>query len=103
MLRALEYEPDLEWAHFILAECLQKNGELDAAERHYRAEAALRPYRTPVQARLAHFLASRRKLDEAVAVIEIAMEMEMEPGNAEYRRSRDGWKRAGAGAALVSA
>jgi tetratricopeptide (TPR) repeat protein len=99
--RALECEPDLEWAHFILAECMQKSGELDAAEYHYRAEAALRPYRAPVPARLAHFLASRRKFDEAVAAIEIAVEME--PGNAEDSRSRDGWKRAGAEAALVSA
>src|SRR5204862_7775361 len=41
---------DLEWAHFLVAECLQKSGELDAAERHYRAEAALRSYRAPVQA-----------------------------------------------------
>jgi len=97
--RGLELDPGLEWAHFVLAECLQKAGEPDAAERHYRAEAALRPYRAPVQARLAHFLASRRKLEDAVVAMELALEME--PGNAEHRRWRDGWNAAQTEPALV--
>ena len=98
--RALELEPNLEWGHHLLAGCLQTEGDVDAAERHYRSEAALRPYRAPVQARLAHFLANRRKLDEAVNAIEGALEMQ--PGNADYRRWRDAWETARAERVLVA-
>jgi len=76
---------------------------MSAKERRTRCRRAPLPRRSSaavISRASAGALASWRKFDEAIAAIEIAEEME--PGNAEFRRSRDACKR-GAGAALVSA
>ena len=88
--RAIDLDPEVDWAHQLLSDCLRQTGDHTGADDAERLAIALRPHRHALQFHLAHVMASRGAAQEAVELMRDALEFD--PKNPNYLSQLSAWE-----------